>query len=149
MYSENNCAASIRLVEGEEFLAVARRVYSFFDAEDQIDARKLPDLISVKREGDKTYYRIREIKFKLEERLIVKAINQLKMGAECLLKKDPNAQIDRLELVIALEGRKLKEDEEKFIGNALGGMRYQLVIDDKTAEFVLNQIKYDVTLLFS
>lgn len=149
MYSESNCADSIRITEGEEFLAIADHVYPYLNPEYYTErkeglSQKLPDLLSVKREGDKSYYRLREIKFKLEERLILKAKEQLQRGLEYLLLKDPTAEVDRMELVIALGSRKLKEAEKKFIGHSLGGMRYQLLLNSNPV-FIEH---IEVTLLF-
>lgn len=112
MRAEGYCATRIQFLEGERFLEVAK----------QKPGRKFPDLVSKTPEGK---YRLREVKFKLEERLVRKALAQLEAAAT------DYAKLDRLELVIALEGRRLKPPELPFVGEPLANFRYVLLLDGR------------------
>lgn len=135
MNSERYCAEQIRLHEGETFLAVASKAGVRFDPKFQESraqgaAIRLPDLFSVTSEAR---YRIREVKFKLEDRLVRKALTQLEVGAKQLLERDPRIQIDRLEIVVPLRGRKLQSDEAIFLGRSVGPNRHILTLDEREA----------------
>jgi hypothetical protein len=123
MKAEAYCALQLRFRESEHFLAVA----------EERGAEKAPDLVSVRREGDRILFRIREVKFKLEDRLVRKALSQLESGVR-QLGEYPSPEIDRLELVIALQGRKLKEPEKGFLGRPLSDSRYELLLDGRPCE---------------
>lgn len=118
MKAEAYCALQLEFRESEQFLAVA---------EERTEERT-PDLVSVHREGERLFFRIREVKFKLEDRLVRKALTQLESGVR-QLGQFPSPEIDRLELVIALQGRKLKEPERGFLGLPLSDSRYELLLN--------------------
>ena len=80
---------------------------------------------------------MREVKFKLEDRLIRKALKQLKSGLELLVNSVPSAEVDRLEIVLPLKERHLKKPELSFLGAQLCFNRYELKYDGNT--FLENQ----------
>ncbi len=110
MNAEALCAQQIAFLEGERFVCVAERK----------DGGKFPDLVSQTPEGA---YRLREVKYKLEARLVRKALAQLEAGF------DEYPGIDRLELVIPLQGRKLKEPEKAFLGAPICERRHELILE--------------------
>ncbi len=152
MYKENDCAKRIRLIESEEILAVADRVATYLNPQYQLDrkegrAPKLPDLLTSKRESNQSSYRLREMKYKLEVGLIQKAMEQLKTGAEYLLHKEPSAQIDRLEIVVPLQSRKLKKNEKELLGEPIDSFRYRFNLNGAPAFVHALGKSYEVTLL--
>lgn len=132
MTDENYCAERLRLLEGEYFIGVGdARVAAVLNPRHREDRREgkgepLPDLLSVKKADGKTLFRLREVKFRLEERLVAKAIRQLQSGAAHLRSKSRAPEIDRLEIVIPLRGRKLKPGELGFIGEQISLSRFEL-----------------------
>lgn len=139
--SEHYCAEQIRAWEGETFLAVAEAAGMRLDPQFLLSrqrgkALRLADLFSVVRVNGVSRFRIREVKFKLEDRLVRKALTQLEIGARQLLAKDPTREIDRLEIVIPLQGRELKEGERHFLGKALSSNRWLLSFEDQSPHIV-------------
>ncbi len=121
--SEKYCAERLRLSEGEQFFAVGDGHLSRFLS---VEAVSLPDLLSFKKVESSTYFRIREVKYKLEERLVTKAVTQLRSGLRWVNQKFDCPSVDRLELVVALKQRELKAAERRFLGAELGCDRYEL-----------------------
>ena len=86
MTHETYCADKLRLFEEEQFIAIGdesvARILNPTYEEDLRNGRaeRLPDLLSTKREGSETFFRLREVKFKLEDRLVRKALTQLVSG---------------------------------------------------------------------
>ncbi len=117
MKAEAYCATQLKVLEAEHFIAVA----------EEKPGRKAPDLLSYRRDGNCLSFRIREVKFKLEERLVKKALAQLESGLE-QMGEYPAPSIDRLELVVALQGRKIKTPEKCFLGAALSENRFELLL---------------------
>lgn len=132
MTHETYCADKLRLFEGEQFIAIGdesvARILNPTYKEDLRNGRaeRLPDLLSTKREGCETVFRLREVKFKLEDRLVHKALTQLASGIERLHRSMGTLHIDRVEIVVALQGRALKPPEKKFLGEELGPNRFRL-----------------------
>lgn len=149
MNTERYCAEQIRLKENETFLAVAGKAGARFDPNfSQLRAEgaalRLPDLFSV---TSASRYRVREVKFKLEDRLVRKALTQLEVGARQVLDRIPESIIDRLEIVVPLRGRELQENEKKFLGKGLDANRYSLLLDGaEIAVSVLGQ-RCEITVL--
>jgi hypothetical protein len=110
MKAEAYCASQLQFLESERFLSVG----------EQRPEGRYPDLVS--QFG--SCYRIREVKFKLEARLVRKALSQLEAGLRAV-----EGEVDRLELVIALQGRRLKDPEKVFLGSPLSDRRYELLLD--------------------
>lgn len=133
MKAEAYCASQLKVLEAEHFLAVA----------EQTPGRKAPDLLSYRRDGNCLSFRIREVKFKLEARLIEKALAQLESGLE-QIGEYPAPAIDRLELVVALQGRKIKAPEKCFLGTQLGENRFELLLNGQPCRLR----SYVVTVLF-
>ena len=134
MSHESYCADRLRSLEGEEFLAVgddalARRLNPRFE-EDRRHGRaeRLPDLLSIKDGA----YRLREVKFRLEEKLVAKAVSQLRRGAELL-----GEPVDRLEIVVPLYGRALKPAEQALLGARVESERFRLAMDSAITVLLL------------
>ncbi len=140
MNSEAYCAQVIQLTEGENFLSVGdNQVASLLNPHYAAELKlgrglSLPDLLSQTQTETGPVFRLREVKFKLEKRLILKAIRQLKTGVELLKKGIVEAKIDRLEIVIPLQGRALKKWELPFLGMALDSNRYCLKMEEISME---------------
>lgn len=152
MNLERYCAEQIRLREAETFLAVSHTAGARFDprfnqSRSQGQALRLPDLFSVVAKNGRPHFRIREVKFKLEQRLVVKALTQLEMGVNQLLSQNSENDIDRLEIVVPLRGRELKQEEKSFFGEPLEPNRYALVVDHKNARITHGDRSYEVTVL--
>lgn len=136
MTHETYCADQLRLIEKEQFIAigdehVARTLNPAYDVDLRNGrAERLPDLLSIKREGGETLFRLREVKFKLEDRLVRKALTQLASGIERLRQSMTSPIIDRVEIVVALQGRALKVPEREFLGEALASNRYRLKLGE-------------------
>ena len=136
------------MFEAEQFIAVGdERVARILNPayEEELrngKAKRLPDLLSVKWDGSETRFRLREVKFKLEERLVRKALTQLASGIDKLRESLVSPTIDRVEIVVALQGRALKPPEKKFLGEALAPNRFRLQFDEETPP-----IAYPVTVL--
>jgi len=152
---EKYCATQLRLIESEQFVAVgdARlgRLLNDRYAQDLAEGRmlSLPDLLSLRFEPTKgeTFFRLREVKFKLEIRLVEKALQQLQSGLEWVSRRFDAPAIDRVELVVALNGRALKPTERPFLGAALGPERYQLVINGSAQTLNHREQSYRVSVL--
>ena len=132
MKQESYCAKQLILLEGEQILAVGEGVNRRLNPTNL--SLKLPDVLSTKREGEKSYYRLREVKFKLQPMLVRKAVEQLRIGAEQLRAQN----LDRLEIAVPLKNRKLKDNEKEFLGKALGGNRFQLKLDNAPVTLVVD-----------
>lgn len=147
---ETHCAELLRLLEGEEILAVgedvARKLNPSYERERRAGAaKKLPDLWSTKRaEG---VYRLREVKFKLHDALVRKALKQLRSGARQLRRHVPRASIDRIEIVVPRGARGLKPPEREFLGRALGVSRYRLRLDGAAVSLRFAGKRVPVTVL--
>lgn len=142
---EKTCAHRLAVLEGEEFFAVGDLpLGQLLDDHFDENLRRglmvpMPDLLSVKVDGNRRVYRLREVKFRLERRLVERAVRQLQSGLDALRRRFPDAVIDRLELVIALDGRTLKPWERDFLGTALGHDRYELLLDGERKQLTQGQ----------
>jgi hypothetical protein len=92
-------------------------------------ALKLPDLLSVFQDQNRQVFRLREVKYKLEERLILKALRQLESGSRQMNLIFNQPRIDRLEIAVPLRDRRLKKEEIKFLGSALTANRFELELE--------------------
>lgn len=136
MTHESYCAAILEFQESERFMAVGdealARLLNPRRDRDLAEGKEpsLPDLLSVKEVDGKVVFRLREMKFKLEKRLIAKALSQLESGLRKLREAFPGAIVDRVELAVALRQRDFKEPEKKFLGESVGPNRFVLKMDD-------------------
>lgn len=149
---ESYCADCLAASEREEFLAVGERVGPrlnprYVSDRSEGKAESLPDLLSVKREGDHSRYRLREVKFKLDEAIVDKAVAQLASGARSLVALVPGAAIDRLEIAVPLRDRTLKAQEREFLGKAVAPGRYRLRRRGRAASLVAKGTRYPVTVV--
>lgn len=150
---EKHCATWIRLTEGEQFLGVGdarlgpRLNEGFADDRARGKTVSLPDLVSIRSVGPQTVFRVREVKFKLELRLVQKAMRQLREGLDWVNHRFDSPGIDRVELVIALSGRTLKPEEQLFLGKGCGLNRHELLIDSVPQKITSNQVAYAVSVL--
>lgn len=152
MNQEKYCARHIGVIEGETFLAIAsnvgRNLHPEFTSErKQGRALRLPDLLSVKREGLGSVFRLREVKFKLHEALVRKALGQLQVGVEQLQQREKDPVIDRLEIVVPLQNRTLSDAERRFLGEPLGGSRFQLMLSGGPVTLHAGNLAQAVTVL--
>jgi len=151
--NEKYCAERLRLSEGEQFFAVGdSQLNQFLNphyAEDTEcgHTESLPDLLSFKTVEAKMCFRVREVKFKLEDRLVAKAMRQLRSGLEWIHRKFEAPAVDRVEVVIALKDRRLKPDERNFLGPELAPDRYELRVDGEPQSVSVNGVVYPVSLL--
>jgi hypothetical protein len=139
MTHEAYCAAQLKFREAEHFLAVGDE--AFGGAMGLAEPARFPDLLSVKSVNGRPLYRLREVKFKLEDRLIRKAITQLESGLRLL----PVREVDRVEIAVALRQRSLKPAEAAFLGEPLGENRYELRLDGESCRAVCGDRSYPVT----
>ncbi len=150
---EKYCAERLRLREGEQFFAVGDASLNQFlnpAYEEDLDLGRtvsLPDLLSFKSVNAQMCFRIREVKYKLEERLVAKAVNQLRSGLEFIHRKFDSPVVDRVEIVIPLNGRRLKKDELPFLGPELEPSRHELRIAGQSQVLTAHTKRYSVTLL--
>jgi hypothetical protein len=145
MTPEAYCAELLRLREREEFLAVGEQVALTLNPRYHEDRRagraeSLPDLLSRGRDARLS---LREVKYKLEEKTIRKAASQLATGAALL---PPAQEIDRLEIVVPLRDRKLKDHEQRFLGEAIDG-RYALQLDGRPVTVRVRGRVYPITVV--
>lgn len=132
MNYEAYCADILKVTEGEMFISVgdeklAPLLNPTFQADTQAGkALSLPDLLSTRSQDGKVTYRLREVKYKLEERLVEKALQQLQSGVLHMERLFSQCLLDRLEIVIPLHGRRLKKEECKFLGLPLATNRFHL-----------------------
>lgn len=148
MTPEAYCAQLLSSFEGEQFLAVGEEVAKKLNPNYEVDRRKgagarLPDLLSAKA----ATYRLREVKFKLEEALIRKALEQLKSGVRHLQDTIEGSVVDRLEIVIPLRERKMKPDEKMFLGKDLGSSRFRLRLKGEPVSVRIKGERYPITVL--
>ncbi len=153
MNPEAYCADILRVTEGEVFLSVGdKQLAQYLNPSYKTDiclgkGLSLPDLFSSTSIGNRTLFRLREVKFKLEERLVTKALEQLKSGLRQMQYLIPEAIVDRIEIVLPLKGRGLKKEEHKFLGTALNINRFILIGEDKEAITIGEGISYPVSIL--
>lgn len=153
MNYESYCARMIKITEGENFLSVGdEKLERYIQLksgirENGVQKLSLPDLLSQTQMGQVTFFRLREVKFKLEERLVLKAIRQLQVGVRELKKLFEVVAIDRLEIVIPLLERKLKADESCFLGSALDANRYLLKLDRLTPQIQAWDLDVPISVL--
>jgi len=131
---ESYCAEILSVTERESFLSIGDgQVAEYLNPTYHSDIRigkalSLPDLLSTSVVRDKLCYRLREVKYKLEERLVLKAVAQLRTGCSQVRRLFPDSFVDRLEIVIPLKNRNLKKDELNFLGSPLNSNRFLLKI---------------------
>lgn len=132
MTPESYCAQTIKFIEGEVFLSVGdEQVDRFLNPHYLLDKKLgttmgLPDLLSTSKTKTQVSFRLREVKFKLEQRLVMKALKQLNTGIRQLNLLFGSPIIDRVEIVVPLRGRNLKKDEFKFLGEPISPIRFFL-----------------------
>lgn len=132
MTDEAYCANQLRLLESEHFIAIGDANVAqtlnpaYFDDLRLGKAQPLPDLLSVKTAHNRNFFRIREVKYKLEDRLIKKALRQLASGLEWLSNATELPIVDRIEIVLPLRDRRIKAAELKFLGTPLNENRFEL-----------------------
>jgi len=150
---EDYCAQMIRVTEGESFLSVGdEELVHYLNPNYSLDrlagrALKLPDLLSVYREQNRQVFRLREVKYKLEERLILKALKQLESGSRQMQLIFNQPRIDRIEIAIPLRDRRLKKEETQFLGTALTANRFDLNLDVRSSFFKNPLVLPPVTVL--
>lgn len=150
---EKYCAFRLEAIEGECFVAVGdvplSRLLNARYVEDRAQGTlpSLPDLLSIKDEHSEARYRLREVKFKLERRLVEKALRQLRRGLEAVYQRFPATKVDRVELVVALQGRALKTAEFAFLGASLGPDRFELMLDEVPQTLVHGDQVHTVSVL--
>lgn len=143
--NEKYCAERLRLSEGEQFFAIGDSQLNKFLA--CAESPSLPDLLSFRKVDEKMCFRLREVKFKLEDRLVTKAVRQLRSGLEWIHRKFDSPSVDRVELVIALKQRSLKKNERRFLGTELGPDRYELHVGGEIQTVTVDGVIYPVSLL--
>jgi hypothetical protein len=150
---EKYCAHLLGLWEAERFLAVGDERLSRCLNPSHLEGRRagrsdsLPDLLSVKTEETGSLFRLREVKYKLEERLVAKALRQLESGIRCVQKAFGQPMIDRVEVVIVLRERKLKQIEREFLGERIAPYRYHLFFRGAFSQIDVEGREYPVTVL--
>jgi hypothetical protein len=153
MNHEVYCAQILRVTEGESFVSVgdkqlARHLNPSYHSDILAGrAMSLPDLLSQRDCGTYVAFRLREVKFKLEERLVVKALEQLRSGIKQIKQAFKSSEIDRVEIVVPLKGRPLKKQELLFVGAPLDSNRYFLHFNGQENVFIEEQGRYPVTIL--
>jgi hypothetical protein len=148
MNVEESCAQHLRIREAEEFLAVGERVAHVLNVNYERDreagrTRSLPDLLSTVG----GFFRLREVKFKLDEKNVRKAVAQLRSGARYFGRRRPESSLDRLEIVVPLGARRLKAPETEFLGPVLAGDRFRLVLDGRLVNVTFKGKRVPVTVL--
>lgn len=153
MNHEVYCAQILKVTEGEAFVSIgdqqlARHLNPSYQS-DLLAGRSLslPDLFSQRDCGTYVAFRLREVKFKLEERLVLKALEQLRSGIKQLKRAFQYSEIDRVEIVIPLRGRPLKKEELFFLGAPLDFNRYSLCFQSQEQFFIEEQGKYPISVL--
>lgn len=132
MTSEAYCAQIIKLTEGEVFLSVGDEEVDRFLNPHYLSDKKLgttmglPDLLSTSETNEQVSFRLREVKFKLEHRLVEKALKQLNTGIRQLNLLFDSPKIDRVEIVVPLKGRSLKKEEFNFLAEQISPVRFFL-----------------------
>ena len=157
MNHEAYSALQLKLLEAEQFLAIGDEAVARALNPTYVDdvragrAESLPDLLSLKSMDGSRRLRLREVKFKLEERLVVKAVTQLESGLRLLRQNRsglaPALEIDRTEIVVVLRDRKLKSQEKPFLGEPLGPNRFELRLRGKPCRLGEGDRSYPVTVL--
>ena len=153
MTHEAYCAQWLRLRENEVFVSIGdaeleRFLNPSFERDRKLGATMgLPDLLSKYQREQETFFRIREVKFKLEQRLVVKALTQLKSGIRQLNLVLDAPQIDRVEIVVPLHGRKIKKNELAFLGEEISPGRFELNWKNGFADWELEFSFCPVTIL--
>lgn len=137
--------------EGERFLgvgdiSVGRVLDGQYDRKRKDPRGKIssfPDLLSVSREENITRFRLREVKTgALATKNLKRALKQLESGARYLLRELPDAEIDRLEVVIDPYTY-----ADAVLGQPLGGDRYEVAIRGAAISIPVGRRRIPVTLL--
>lgn len=153
MTYESYCAEILSVTERETFISIGDgQVAQYLNPTYHADARvgkalSLPDLLSTSRVQDKLCYRLREVKYKLEERLVLKAVDQLRTGCSQVRNLYPDSVVDRLEIVIPLKDRKLKRGEFHFLGSSLDSNRFLLKTRDREVVHLDESNEVPITVL--
>lgn len=153
MTSEAYCAQRIKLIEGEVFLSIGDEELDRFLNPHYLTDKKLgttmglPDLLSTRKVNDRLSFRLREVKFKLEHRLVIKALKQLNAGIRQLNLLFDSPEIDRVEIVVPLKGRNLKKNELGFLGDPISPVRFSLNWNHGLKPFEKDFSLYPVTIL--
>lgn len=153
MTHEAYCADILRLTENESFISVGdSQLGPLLNPKYEADTLagktlSLPDLLSVNKQNSKVYYRLREVKYKLEDRLVHKAIEQLKSGLLQTRELFPGCEFDRLEIVVPLRQRKLKIDEVRFLGSPISNSRFFLKLQNEEPVFLDSSNSSPITIL--
>lgn len=152
MVPEVYCARLLGAIEGEEFIAVGDAVAEKLNPNYERDLRlgravPLPDLLSTCRSGDVSTYRLREVKFKLHEKTIGRALEQLRSGVRHLRRGVSECPVDRLEIVVPLRGRRLKSAERLFLGKPLGPGRFRLSRAGSPVSLRISRRYYQVSVV--
>jgi hypothetical protein len=154
MNHEAYCAQILKVTEGESFISIGDKQLakqlnpSYYSDLMEGRALSLPDLFSQRDFGIYAVFRLREVKFKLEERLVIKALEQLQSGIKQINRFLESSRIDRVEIVVPLKGRSLKKSELLFVGTPLDSNRYCLHFNGQENVFIEEQGRYPVSILF-